>query len=139
MCHVGRILLLCIMIMALPLQGIARAMTSPCTMNQTSLSTPRAAKMDACNASEMTIRVSVFDTKESIVAADKDDAASCKKRSDLPCTSCQACADYSAGAFTPPARRSLCIAGDADNESLFHPFSCFMAWLPSCIERPSRP
>lgn len=132
-----RTLMLWILIVSLPLQGIAATIKFPCTMAHSSMASPGAESMDSCDDSDMMAMPQPKATER---------ASSVFVHQDVPCdqgehqkhSSCRACAACCVGASAPPpfAFASFPVAHFAND--YVAPASSFAGWIPSRIERPPR-
>lgn len=134
-----RILMLWIMIVSLPMRGIAGAVTYSCAMTHASMANRAVASLQDCDDPEMTMPMvqphARVHAGADIAHRDKPcDQGSCQKHS-----SCRACPACHVGAAAPPSIAIVEVpAASLANRSI-SPAPFFTGWIPSGLDRPPRP
>ena len=126
--------MLWLLIVSLPVQGIAAAITLPCTIAHSSIAGTGAESMDDCDESEMMMSKAPDHAGADVAQQHKP----CDQGSHGAHSSCRACCACSVGASAPPP---FTVAGaPVQNFPNGHisPTSSFTGWIPSRIERPPR-
>jgi len=133
-----RILMLWMLIVSLPIQGIAGAITLPCTMVHTEAASATAAVEDECDDPEMSMPAAHSGAQDSAKEASSHGSPPCEKCTHNQHSSCRACANCGLGASAPPSfAGSRAPRADFAN-AYINPTSSFTGWIPSRIERPPR-
>ena len=132
-----RILMLWILILSLPMQGIAAAVNMPCSMAHASMASPDLEVMDGCEDHNMAIPMAQPKAEE-YASNTAHQAMPCEKDSHQKHSSCRTCCACHIGASAPPP---FVLAGSpvehfANNTQ--PSVSSFAGWIPSRIERPPR-
>jgi hypothetical protein len=130
--------MLWILIVSLPVQGIAAAITSPCTMAHTSSASPDATVMDDCDEHEMTMPMAKSKAQAHASADATDQDTPCDSGSHQKHSSCRACSACYVGASAPPPFAIAGFPAEHFSTDYVSPVSSFTGWIPSRIERPPR-
>jgi len=133
-----RILMLWILIVSLPVQGIAAAITSPCTMVHSSSTSPDVTVMDDCDEHEMTMPMAESKAKANASADAAHQDTPCDNGSHQKHSSCRACSAGYVGASAPPPFAVAAFPAEQFATDYVSPISSFTGWIPSRIERPPR-
>lgn len=132
-----RVLMLWILIVSLPVQGIAATITSPCRMAHTTSASPEATVMDDCDEHEMAMSMTQSTAQaHASVAADHD--MPCDSGAHQKHSSCRACSAGYIGASAPPPFAVAGLPAEQFATDSVSPISSFTGWIPSRIERPPR-
>lgn len=137
--RVGRILLLCILIVSLPVQGVVGVLAWPCTMNHSSRANPEAMEMDGCDEPEMSVAALPPDTLNAVGHVASHSGGPCEKCSHTKHSSCRACSACTAGAAAPPPVAAVASLAARVTGFPTPRTSSFTGWIPARIERPPRP
>lgn len=135
----ARIIMLWIMIVSLPLQGIAATIGLPCTMAHALVSNAATETADACDDAAMVMPIQHDLTRQ-------DQAGAKVEHEDAPCdqhehgkgSSCHACSACWIGASAPPP---FAVPGQLPGPHTSLAFSSITShsgWIPSRLERPPR-
>ena len=127
-----RTIMLCILIVSLPVQGVVAAIPMKCPMSHSSDAGPGTGSIDDSEAREM-------------MTAQSQSRASVDDISGMPCHqgvdgkhSCRTCSACSIGPSAPPpfapviSQAEQCVGGEDS------PIPSFKKWIASRIERPPR-
>jgi hypothetical protein len=126
-----RLVMLWILIVSLPVQGIAASVKSPCTMSH------------AAAVSQVEVR---DDCDEAGMAMATAHASKVAAHQDMPCdqgahqkhSTCPACSACSVGASAPPPFEISVPPVEHFANDYISPSSSITGWIPSRIERPPR-
>lgn len=134
-----RAILLWMMIVSIPLQGIAATIKSPCMMMSahTELASSQTMDMDACDDQAMLATGSSASVETAGHAGDHEDMP-CHKDANQKHASCRLCSACHAGAFAPPPFSIGGLAQTYLPDHYVSPARTFTGWIPSRIERPPR-
>ena len=127
-----RLVMLWILIVSLPVQGIAASVNLPCTMSHAS-AVGQAEVSDDCN-------------EAGIMTTAPSHASSVDGHQDMPCgqgshqehSTCRACSACCVGASTPPPFEMSVPPVEHFSNDHISPTSSITGWIPSRIERPPR-
>jgi hypothetical protein len=133
-----RIVMLWILIVSLPVQGIAAAITSRCTMVHTSSASPGATVMDDCDEHEMTMPMAQSEASAHASADAAHQDTPCDNGSHQKHSSCRACSAGYVGASAPPPFAVGAFPAEQFATDYVSPISSFTGWIPARIERPPR-
>jgi len=135
-----RIVMLWILIVSLPVQGIAAAITLPCTMAHTSSSSvsPDATVVDDCDEHEMTMPMAQSKAAAHASTGTAHQDTPCDNGSHQKHSSCRACSAGYVGASAPPPFAVAAFPAEQFATDYVSPISSFTGWIPSRIERPPR-
>jgi hypothetical protein len=132
--------MLWILIVSLPLQGIAAVMIFPCTMSMahTRAANSHGADMDDCDDPDMMVEMAQPKAQQ--------DAAADVSHQDMPCgkdlhqkpSSCRTCSACYVGASAPPPVYVAEPTAAHFTNNYIRPASSFTGWIPFRIERPPR-
>lgn len=132
-----RIFMLWILIVSLPLRGIAAEIARPCMMAHAIASDSGGGAMDGCDDPEMMPMDQLPTSTHASTAAAHQDAP-CHENSLLKHSSCRVCCACHAGASAPPSLPVLGPGAGYAAEYYVYPISSFTGWVPARIERPPR-
>lgn len=133
-----RTLMLWLLIVSLPVQGIAATIKLPCTMAHASIAGAGAESMDDC--ADPGVMMSMAQPKA------QEHAGANVAHQDMPCdqgghqehSSCRACSACWVGASAPPPFALTILPEEHFANDTLPPGSSFTGWIPSRIERPPR-
>jgi hypothetical protein len=126
--------MLWILIVSLPLQGIAAAIAMPCTMAHATLTAPGIQSMEDCDEPEMMMSKAP-DHSGADVAQQQNH---CDQGAHGTHSSCRACCACSVGASAPPPFAVARAPALRFENNHISPTPSFTGWIPSRIERPPR-
>lgn len=130
--------MLWMLIVSLPVQGIAGTITLPCTMVQSGAASSAAAVEDECDDPEMSMPAAQFTAQESANKAISHNDAPCGNCTHKQHSSCRACTSCGVGASAPPPFAAVESPQAHFANVYINPTSSFAGWIPSRIERPPR-
>lgn len=130
--------LLWILIVSLPIRGMAGAVVLPCAMEHTPVSTATAQSMDSCDEAEMSMSAPRLHASGDTAAEPAHHDLPCDKELGQKHASCRTCPACHVGtAAPPPFSLASPAAGHVANHRIL-PAQSFTGWIPSRIERPPR-
>lgn len=129
-----RLIVLWILIVSLPIQGIAASVRLPCTMAHGSAASQSIGVRDNCDDQAM------------MSAKVSHNASTAAAHNDIPCDqgshqkhpSCSACSACCVGASAPPPLGMSFSPVEYFASDYISPNSSITGWIPSRIERPPR-
>jgi hypothetical protein len=130
--------MLWILIVSLPLPGIAATIKCPCTMTHASMAGPATGSADGCGDSAMRMPMAQPKAQEGAGIHVAHRNRLCDQGEHQKHSACRACSACGVAASAPPpfAFASLPVAHSANGT--ISPAPSFTGWIPSCIERPPR-
>lgn len=126
-----RLVMLWILIVSLPVQGIAASVKLPCTMSHAS-AVSQAEVSDDCHEAGMVMTTAHV----SDVSAHQD--MPCDQGSHQKHSTCRACSACCVGAAAPPPFEMSVPPVEHFANDYISPTSSITGWIPSRIERPPR-
>jgi hypothetical protein len=138
MFRLARILMLWMLIVSLPVQGIAGAITLPCTMAHGDAAESTAAQEDQCDDPDMSMQAEHSTAAKSAAGVTSQADAPCEKCTHKQHSSCRACTGCGVGASAPPPFAAAGSPQAHFANVYINPTSSFTGWIPSRIERPPR-
>ena len=130
--------MLWLLIVSLPVQGIAATIKLPCTMAHVSMASVGAESVDDCGGPGMMMSMAKPKAQEYASVSAAHQGMSCDQAGHQKHSSCRACAACCVGASAPPPFAFASLSVEHFANDTISPISSFTGWIPSRIERPPR-
>lgn len=129
-----RLVMLWILIVSLPVQGIAASVKLPCTMAHAFVASQTVDTRDDCDETGMMMAKASHLASNGVAHQDTP----CDQGSHQKHPSCRACSACCVGASAPPPFEISALPVEHFVSDYISPTSSITGWIPSRIERPPR-